>query len=114
MSNQATQIIMIIVTLLIALGVGLFLRYLLVHRLKKTVLDNWLIQTLCFFVIIPPIIVGIFVIPFINRWPSSEITNYWNYFADLLHVQDYQTIISNLIWSAVIIVLAIDLGRTIF
>jgi small-conductance mechanosensitive channel len=113
MNDITSQIIITVATLLIALGVGLFLRYLLVRRLKKTVLDNWLIQILGFFVIIPLIIVGIIVIPLINHWPSSEITNYWNFFAELIHAQDYKTLISNLIWSTVIIVLAIGVGRTL-
>ena len=115
MTNTTILLITTIVTLLIALGVGLTLRFLLVRRLKKTVLDNWLIQTLGFFVIIPPIIVGIIVIPYINGWSGNEITNFWNFFAELLpfHVQDYPTLISNLIWSTVIIVLAIGVGRTL-
>ncbi len=41
-----TRIILIIVTLLIALVIGLILRRMLVHRLKHTVLDNWLVQSL--------------------------------------------------------------------
>ena len=42
MTALTTQIIIIVVSLLVALGVGLLLRFLLVRRLKKTVLDNWL------------------------------------------------------------------------
>ncbi len=113
MTDPTTLLIITIAVLLVALGVGLFLRYLLVRRLKKTVLDNWLIQTLGIFVIIPPIIVGIIVIPLINRWSSSEIANYWNFLAELLHVSDFQTLISNLVWSTVIILLAIGVGRTL-
>src|SRR5437899_3640948 len=64
MSDLTTQIIIIAMSLLIALAVGLLLRYLLVRRLKKTILDNWLIQIFGFLIIIPPIIVGIIVAAF--------------------------------------------------
>ncbi len=113
MSNQSIQIIITIVTLLIALGVGLYLRYLLVHRLKKTVLDNWLIQTLGFLVIIPPVIIGIIVAPYINGWSSGQIGNYWSFFANVLRVPDLQTLIWNVFWSVVIILLALGVGRTL-
>ncbi len=63
-TDITTQIIIVVATLLIALSMGLFLRYLLVRRLKKTVLDNWLIQILGFLIIIPPVIVGTIVASF--------------------------------------------------
>ena len=111
MSNQATQIIIIIVTLLIALGVGLFLRYLLVKRLKKTVLDNWLIQIFGFLIIIPPVIVGIIVAAFFIGIPAYDLLLY------LQLVSPVKFNIPNLIWqlalSALIILLAIGVGRTL-
>ena len=111
MSNQATQIIIIIVTLLIALGVGLFLRYLLVKRLKKTVLDNWLIQIFGFLIIIPPVIVGIIVAAFFISIPALDLLLY------LQLVSPVKFNIPNLIWqfalSALIILLAIGVGRTL-
>jgi small-conductance mechanosensitive channel len=113
MSNQSIQIIITIVTLLIALGVGLYLRYLLVRRLKKTVLDNWLIQTLGFLVIIPPVIIGIIVAPYVNGWSSGQIGNYWSFFENALRVPDLQTLIWNVFWSVVIILLALGVGRTL-
>jgi len=111
MSNQATQIIIIIVTLLIALGVGLFLRYLLVKRLKKTVLDNWLIQIFGCLIIIPPVIVGIIVAAFFIGIPALDLLLY------LQLVSPVKFNIPNLIWqfalSALIILLAIGVGRTL-
>ena len=47
-------IIISVLTILIALGSGLYLRRILVRRLQKTVLDNWLIQLLGIIVFIPP------------------------------------------------------------
>ena len=114
MSNQVTQIIIIIVILLIALGVGLFLRYLLVSRLKKTVLDNWLIQIFGFLIIIPPFIAGIIVATLFIGIPATDL---------LLYLQLVSPVkfnipnLSNLIWqfalSALIILLAIGVGRTL-
>ncbi len=52
--NLQTQIIISVLTILIALGLGLYFRLLLVRRLKKTVLDNWLIQLFGALVVILP------------------------------------------------------------
>ena len=49
--NIAFRIILVVMTLLIALVIGLILRRMLVHRLKRTVLDTWLIQSLGIMVI---------------------------------------------------------------
>jgi len=85
---------------------------LLVRRLKKTVLDNWLIQVLGFLVIIPPVIVGIIVAPYINGWSSGQVAN-WNFFVNTLRVPDLQTLIWNVFWSVIFILLAIGVARTI-
>ena len=113
MADLTTQIIITIATLLFALGVGVYLRYLLVRRLKKTVLDNWLIQVLGFLVIIPPVIVGLIVVPYINGWTSGQVTNYWNFFVKTLGVPDLQTLIWRVFWSVIIILLALGIGRTL-
>ena len=116
MSNQATQIIKIIVTLLIALGVGLFLRYLLVHRLKKTILDNWLIQIIGFLIIIPPVIAGVIVVSFIISVPPTQILAYLQLIVPVPDIFNVKTL-GNFVWqfalSALIILLAIGVGRTL-
>ncbi len=102
MSGLAIQIIISVVTMLIALGVGLYLRRLLVRGLKKTVLDNWLIQLLGILVIITLIIVGTIVVLFIIGINPTQIFGY---------IQS--SFIRNLISSALIILLAIGVGRTL-
>jgi len=91
--------------------VGLFLRYLLVSRLKKTVLDNWLIQIFGFLIIIPPAIAGIIVASFYIGIPATDLLLY------LQLVSPVKINIPNLIWqlalSALIILLAIGVGRTL-
>ncbi|GCE20303.1 mechanosensitive ion channel family protein [Dictyobacter kobayashii] len=55
----AIQIAIGSATIIAALGLGLLLRRLLVRRLHKTVLDNWIIQTLGALVIIIPTLLGV-------------------------------------------------------
>ena len=111
MSALTTQIIIIVASLLVALGVGLLLRYLLVRRLKKTVLDNWLIQIFGFLIIIPPVIVGIVVAAFFIGIPPNKILD------ALLNAVPGITNVSNLVWnlvlSTLIFLLAIGVGRTL-
>ena len=116
MDGSTLQIVISIGTILIALFVGLFLRRLLVERLKKTVLDNWLIQVLGILVIIPPVIIGFVVLPIVSGWSPTQVGNYWNFIKNLLPgllaQPDYQSIIQHLIYSIIIILLAIGVGRT--
>ena len=114
MSNQATKIIMIIVTLLIALGVGLFLRYLLVRRLKKTVLDNWLIQIFGFLVIIPPVIIGSIIATFfIGIQLTQMLDTLKTVVSDIFNVKTLGLFVWQFALSALIILLAIGVGRTL-
>lgn len=113
MSNLTTQIIITVVTMLIALAVGLYLRHWLVRRLKKTVLDNWLIQVLGLLVIIPPLIAGIVIIPFIYGQTVTQVSSYLQSLAKLLNLPDLMTLIWRLFWSGLLILLAIGIGRTV-
>jgi small conductance mechanosensitive channel len=110
MIDQTQQIIIIVVTLLIALGVGLFLRYLLVRRLKKTVLDDWLIQILGFLIIILPVIVGIIVVPLVF---GIHLDSLQNVLPDIFKINNLGNLVWNLALSALIILLAIGVGRTL-
>jgi len=66
------RITLTVLTVLIALVIGLILRRLLVSRLKKTVLDNWLIQTLGVIIIFLPLILTVPAVLFIldNNLPG--------------------------------------------
>jgi len=94
--------------MLIALALGLLLRQICVRRLKKTVLDNWAIQTLGILVIIPPVIVGTIVALAI-----------WNNLFALIHDLtashniDVYTIGLNLAESLILIALSIGMARTV-
>jgi small-conductance mechanosensitive channel len=114
MDPLTTQLIIIIVSLLLALSVGLLLRYLLVRRLKKTVLDNWLIQILGFLIIIPPIIAGFLVAAFFIGIPASDILIYLKFLLpDIFNVESFGHLTWNLALSVLIFLLAIGVGRTL-
>jgi small-conductance mechanosensitive channel len=113
-SPESYQIISSVLTILIALGIGLYLRRILVRRLHKTVLDNWLIQLLGALVIIPPLIIG-FVIGFVIVGPTITGlgAKFWPWILGLFRVSDLQALIRNLVFSVLIILLAIGVGRTL-
>jgi len=94
--------------MLVALALGLLLRQICVRRLKKTVLDNWAIQTLGILVIIPPVIVGTIVA--LAIW-----NNLFTLIHDLTasHNIDVYTIGLNLAESLILIALSIGMARTV-
>jgi small conductance mechanosensitive channel len=114
MTDLTTQIIIIVVTLLIALSVGIYLRYLLVRRLKKTVLDNWLIQIMGLLIILPPVIAGIIVASFLIGVPPTQILAYtYDVVKTIFNIQDFRSFIWHLVVSVLLILLAIGVGRTL-
>jgi len=94
--------------MLIALALGLLLRQICVRRLKKTVLDNWAIQTLGILVIIPPVIVGTIVA--LAIW-----NNLFSLIHDLTasHNIDVYLIGWNLAETLILIALSIGFARTV-
>ncbi|HET7640079.1 MAG TPA: hypothetical protein VFK47_15235, partial [Ktedonobacteraceae bacterium] len=63
--TMTSRIVLIVLIAVAALVIGLFLRLLLVRRLKQTLLDNWLIQTLGVIVVLVPLIIAGAATPFI-------------------------------------------------
>ena len=113
MSQLATQITIIIVSLLVALGIGLLLRFLLVRHLKKTVLDNWLIQIFGVLIIIPPIIVGIIVAAALIGIPATQMLLYLQLvLPDIFNKTNFGQLMWNLALSVLIFLIAIGVGRT--
>lgn len=109
---ESYQIIFSVLIILIALGIGLILRRILVRRLHKTVLDNWLIQLLGALVVIPPLIVGFILLPFIGVG-ASAVSQFWQSIVAVFQVKDIPTLIWNLVKSILLILLAIGVGRTL-
>ncbi len=103
-----TRIVLAVATVLIAVAIGLILRHLLVRRLKKTVLDNWLVQTLGVFVVFVPLILSIPVVFVILD--SNLFGSLW---AALQAQKDITAISLNLIETVLIIALGVGVARTL-
>lgn len=107
------EILLTVATVGIALLIGLLLRRWLVHRLKRTVLDNWIIQTLGIVIVLPPLILGGFVIPII--WDPTTILIY----AEGMKVQvlakniDVPSLIANTIITLILLGLGVGVARTV-
>jgi len=112
MNQQTIQIIISVLTILIALGLGLYFRLLLVRRLKKTVLDNWLIQLFGALVVILPLILGIVLTLYISGLGTQK-NPFWDGWLQVPAVKDLRGLIGNLIGSVLIVLLAVGVGRTL-
>ncbi len=109
--NLTLDIILTILILGIALGIGLILRLRLVQRLEKTVLDNWIIQTLGVLVALSPLIIAGTGIPLV--WQPSLIHNYWITISGQLGIKDVTSLAVNLIETLLLIGLGIGIARTV-
>jgi len=113
MNPLTIQIIILVLTILIALGIGLYFRLLLVRRLKKTVLDDWLIQLFGALVVILLVILGIVLalsISGLGTQVSKFLDGWWQQALDGKGLPGF---IWNLIKSLLIVLLAIGVGRTL-
>src|SRR5204862_5196437 len=95
-------------SMLVALALGLLLRQICIRYLKKTVLDNWAVQTLGILVIIPPLMVGAIVA--LAIW-----NNLFTLIANLKasHNIDLYFIGLNFAETLILIALSIGLARTV-
>jgi small-conductance mechanosensitive channel len=108
--------IFIILAFLVALGIGLYLRYLLVRRLKKTVLDGWIIQTLGVVVVVVPLIIALVAAPIIHDWniASQTLATWWNdIFGTTLPAREIPGIALRLIGTLLLIALGVGVARTV-
>jgi small conductance mechanosensitive channel len=112
MNLQTIQIIISVLTILIALGLGLYFRLLLVRRLKKNVLDNRLIQLFGALVFILPLILGI-VLAFYISGLATQKNPFWDGWLQVPAVKNLQGPIEKLIGSVLIVLLAVGVGRTL-
>lgn len=112
MTRLTLQITLSIVTVFVGLGIGLFLRYLLVRRLKKTVLDEWLVQTLGIIIVLPTLIIAIAFLPTIISWDIGSLEIIWRFITTGIQAPDVRADAWNIIISLLVIVLAVGIGRT--
>lgn len=111
--DTALRIILSILIAGFTLGIALLLRLLVVRRLKKTVLDNWLVQTIGVLVTIPPIILGIVLFALTMNNGVTLLVTLWNQLTAGLQQQDLRTLLWDFVSTVLILVLGIGGGRTV-
>src|SRR5712691_10584135 len=102
------RVLIVIVIALLAIGIGLFLRRLLVRRLKNTVLDNWLVQTIGVIVTLSPVVLAAIASLFILDSTNSLWDGLWRAFKDQIQAPNVTSVAQGLI----IFVLGIGIART--
>ncbi|HLJ32059.1 MAG TPA: hypothetical protein VKU38_00325 [Ktedonobacteraceae bacterium] len=105
------RIILIVLTAVVALGIGLILRRLLVRRLQKTVLDEWLVQVIGIIPILPPLIIAAFFAPAI--WDNKLLASEWITIQSFLQSHDTLGFAGGFIETVLIIVLGLGIARTV-
>src|SRR5438132_7285261 len=101
------RVFLVVVMALIAISVGLFLRRLVVRRLKNTVLDNWLVQTIGIIVALSPVVLAAVATPFILDSTNNLLGQLWDAFK-----KDITSVTWNLVEGLLIFVLGIGIART--
>lgn len=112
--NMTVRIISSIVIVLAGLGIGLWLRVLLVRRLKKTVLDDWLTQTLGVIIVLPTLLIAAVVAAGVVTNGVEQLQAFWLILSHDLGVNngDVGLFAKNGSLSLLIIVFAIGVART--
>lgn len=104
-------VFLIIVDILVALGIGLVLRRLVVRKLRNSVLDKWLIQTLGILVIVPLLVLAIAIAPVI--WDNTLLVKLWENFKNQLGLQSVTQLVWNVVESLLILAIGIGIARTL-
>jgi len=110
---MTVNIILISVIGLLGLGLGLFLRLRLVRRLKKTILDNWIIQSLGVIVILLLLVVTAIIASLVID--THIIVNVMATLEGHKQIQfsDIKPLAINIIGSILIIILTLGIARTV-
>jgi small-conductance mechanosensitive channel len=108
--SLALRVFLIILTILIALGLGLLFRRLLIRRLQRTVLDKWIVQTLGVVIVFPPLILAALAVPLI--WDPTLIVAYWDSIKSQVKITDLITLALHLVETLLLIGLGIGVART--
>lgn len=108
------RIISSIVIMLAGLGIGLWLRRWLVRCLKKTVLDDWLIQALGVLIILPVLLIAGGIAAGVATNGIDWLLAFWQYLSNKLGVTQQDTIafMKNGLLSLLIFIFAIGIART--
>lgn len=110
--DTLSRIGLTILTIIIALAIGLLLRRAVVRSLKNSVLDNWLVQTLGILVILPLLIVAALASPIIITWDINQLNTILQKLFPGVKAPDIQNFVVHLIGTLLILVLAFGVART--
>ena len=105
---NTTNITLIVLLAVIAVAIGLALRLFLVRRLKRTILDNWIVQLLGVVVFVLPLIVAMFTYLLQNSQLSDLLRPFLiNYLPEITNfaVPAFLTVVA--------IVVGVAVGRTV-
>src|SRR5215472_1978540 len=111
MDITTLRIVLAVATVLVAVAIGLLLRRILVRRLKNTVLDNWLIQTLGAIVIVIMLILAVPISIYLIDNTLFPIL--WLLFTAQVNIKDITGLAWNLVETLLLIALGIGIARTI-
>lgn len=106
-----TSILLTIVDILVALVIGLIFRRQVVERLRNSVLDKWLVQTLGLLVIVPFLLLALAITPFILD--NSILFTAWDNFKKQFNITSVNQLIENVIGTLFILAIAIGVARTL-
>ncbi len=114
-SEFTIRLVSSILVVLVGLIIGLLLRRWLVKRLKKTVLDDWLIHTLGVIIVVPPTLLAAIGSATIVTNGVDQLTKFerWLGIQTGLQSRDVYSFGKNGLLSLLIIVLAIGVARTL-
>jgi small conductance mechanosensitive channel len=107
---NTTNITLIVLLAVIAVAIGLALRLFLVRRLKRTILDNWIVQLLGVVVFVLPLIGALFTLPFLlqNKPIIDVLTTFLN-----KYLSEITNFALNAFLTVVAIVVGVAVGRTV-
>jgi small-conductance mechanosensitive channel len=107
------RIILSIGVSLVGLGIGLLLRRLVVRRLKKTVLDDWLIHALGIIVVFPPLIIAVAGSTGIATSGFQLLNDLWQQISNFTGApNELVSVGKNILGSVLIAIFAIGVART--
>ncbi|GCE46997.1 mechanosensitive ion channel family protein [Thermosporothrix hazakensis] len=113
MLSKTIGIALFIILTLAGLLVGLYFRRKLLARLKNTILDNWLVQTLGILIVLPPLLIVFATSPFILSLSVNGAADWWKQILSHAPNIDLVSLISNLVVSIISVTFGLGVARTL-
>ncbi len=111
------RIVLLIIIVLAALGIGYFVRRLVVRRLKTTVLDDWIINTIGIAIFVPFVLIAVLFVLFFITTNIDFLGSLWSSITAGLRRQDITGailgLLGNITLTLLIIGLGVGIGRTL-